>query len=62
MPIYEYKCPDCGHEAEELVKMSDPDPPCPECKAEEKDVLMEKAVSKGSFKLQGGGWAKTGYE
>ena len=32
MPIYEYACPDCGHEFERLQRMSD-DPVrlCPEC-------------------------------
>ena len=64
MPIYEYKCPepDCGHEVEDMFKMSDPPPPCSKCKEEGKDTVMELGVSKGSFKLKGGSWAKSGYE
>lgn len=28
MPFYEYVCPECGAEKEELQKMSDPAPQC----------------------------------
>jgi putative FmdB family regulatory protein len=32
MPTYEYKCDACGHQFEELQKMSDPPvKKCPEC-------------------------------
>lgn len=32
MPIYEYRCPACEHELEELVSSpSAPAPPCPKC-------------------------------
>ncbi|MGE9296647.1 MAG: FmdB family zinc ribbon protein [Puniceicoccales bacterium] len=31
MPIYEYHCPDCNHDAELLVRSSDEKPVCPDC-------------------------------
>ena len=32
MPLVEYRCEDCGHAAEFLVKMDDEqEPACPEC-------------------------------
>lgn len=34
MPLYQYKCQQCGHAAEEFQKItSDPLPFCPECQA-----------------------------
>ena len=31
MPIYEYVCPNCGHEEEVLQKVDDKAPDCPDC-------------------------------
>ena len=31
MPIYEYRCTDCGHDFEKLVRFSDPNADSPEC-------------------------------
>ncbi len=58
MPLYEYKCPNCGNEFEKIHKSTDRDKPapCPKCKTEAK-----KLVSKTSFQLNGGGWAADGY-
>ena len=58
MPIYEYRCPVCGHEVEVLQRLSDPPPKCEEC---EEEPVMEKQVSATSFSLKGGGWASDGY-
>ena len=33
MPIYEYVCMECESHFEELVGVSEADPPCPECEA-----------------------------
>jgi putative FmdB family regulatory protein len=42
MPLYEYKCKDCGNEYEELVSVNEKEtPPCPSCKS----VNSEKKVS-----------------
>ncbi|WP_419785613.1 FmdB family zinc ribbon protein [Pseudodesulfovibrio sp.] len=40
MPIFEYKCDDCGHEFEELVFDRDDCPPCPKCGSEKTGKLM----------------------
>jgi len=58
MPIYEYRCPVCGHELELLQKFKDPPPKCDKCKDEPE---MDKKVSSTSFSLKGGGWASDGY-
>lgn len=58
MPIYRYRCPACSHIDEVLAKMSDPAPEvCSVCG----EGPMEKAVSRTSFKLKGGGWYAEGY-
>ncbi len=58
MPIYEYRCPDCGHEFEQLQRMSDdPITDCPECSMSG----VKKLISRTSFVLKGGGWYKDHY-
>lgn len=44
MPIYEYKCPDCGKKFEELVIGSAPRVICPVCGGESCDKLMSAAA------------------
>jgi putative FmdB family regulatory protein len=58
MPIYEFKCEKCGEEFETMSKVSDRDssPECKKCKGPTK-----RKISKTSFVLSGGGWAKDGY-
>ncbi|MEK7678556.1 MAG: zinc ribbon domain-containing protein [Deltaproteobacteria bacterium] len=58
MPIYEYKCNDCGKEFEVLRKFSDqPLKACVHCSGKK----VEKLISKSSFVLKGGGWGATNY-
>ena len=57
MPIYEYKCPSCGHQFEELVRLNSAAPLCPRCDASD----SEKLISSCSFELRGSGWYKDGY-
>lgn len=42
MPIYEYKCPKCSTEFEELV-FGDDVPPCPKCGSEDSERLLSCA-------------------
>lgn len=45
MPIYEYKCPSCGHLFEVLRKASDsPDGKCPKCETQSKRVYHPVGV------------------
>jgi putative FmdB family regulatory protein len=57
MPIYEYQCPACGHQFEQMVKMNAPTPPCPQCAGTD----VRKLVSASGFILNGGGWYKDHY-
>lgn len=59
MPLYEYKCPECGQELTLLQNLNDPAPICA-CK-EGDPPIMEKQMSLGSFRLKGSGWYKTDY-
>ncbi|QGX38717.1 FmdB family zinc ribbon protein [Permianibacter aggregans] len=59
MPIYEYRCDDCGHALEKLQKMSDPElTDCPAC---EKPSL-KKLISAAGFQLKGSGWYVTDFK
>ena len=57
MPIYEYRCQDCGHHLEVIQKMgARPLRKCSECSGR-----LEKLISRTSFQLKGGGWYDEGY-
>ena len=62
MPIYEYKCEDCGYEFEDMLHFSERDiplnSPCsfPTCGGK-----VHLKMSLGSFHLKGAGWAQDGY-
>lgn len=59
MPIYEYRCQDCGHQLEALQKISDgPLKTCPECGTE----TLRKLVSASAFILKGSGWYVTDFK
>ena len=58
MPLYEYKCEECGAKFETIQKFSDePLDKCEECGA----PSPKKLLSSGSFSLKGGGWYADGY-
>jgi putative FmdB family regulatory protein len=57
MPIYEYKCQNCGHDVEVMQKASDE--PLTEC--EKCGGKLEKQWSLSGFQLKGSGWYKTDY-
>lgn len=58
MPIYAYRCADCGHTKDVLQKMSDaPLTTCPACGAES----FSKQVTAAGFQLKGSGWYATDF-
>lgn len=59
MPIYEYQCAACGHEAEVFQRMSDPDEThCPQCGKPD----FQRMISAAGFRLKGGGWYETDFK
>lgn len=59
MPIYEYRCQDCGHELEKLQRMSDaPLVDCPSCGK----AGLQRLISAAGFRLKGGGWYETDFK
>ena len=59
MPIYEYRCQNCGHELEALQKISDDAlKQCPECERSE----LKKLMSAVGFRLKGSGWYETDFK
>ena len=57
MPIYEYKCADCGKHFENIQKITEePLSSCPFCSGK-----VQKLVSNCSFHLKGTGWYVTDY-
>lgn len=53
MPIYAYKCSECGHTKDALQKISDdPLTVCPACGA----AALTKQVTAAGFQLKGAGW------
>lgn len=57
MPIYEYECPKCGHQAELFQKITDKAAAkCDLCKTK-----MKKLISQSTFHLKGTGWYVTDY-
>lgn len=65
MPLYEYKCPECGDVVEHLQGYDDPAPNCEkgcENKDTKKPIKTKRLISQTSFQLKGGGWYKDGYQ
>jgi len=59
VPIYEYRCANCGFEKEYLQKLSDaPLKDCPECG----QPAFCKQVSAAGFQLKGSGWYATDFK
>ncbi len=57
MPIYEYRCSECGKEFEMMQKITDD--PLSTCKFCQGSV--QKLISNSSFHLKGTGWYVTDY-
>jgi len=59
MPIYEYRCSDCGFQNEYLQKISEPPMAlCPSCGRES----FRKLLSAAGFQLKGSGWYATDFK
>jgi len=59
MPIYEYRCTSCGHQAEHLQKISEP--ALTVCTACGKPTFT-KLLSAAGFQLKGSGWYATDFK
>jgi putative FmdB family regulatory protein len=59
MPIYEYRCAECGFQKEYLQKISDPVlTDCPQCHK----PSLGKMLSAAGFQLKGSGWYATDFK
>lgn len=59
MPIYEYRCTECGFQKEHLQKINDAAlDTCPSCGAES----YQKQLSAAGFQLKGNGWYATDFK
>src|SRR5262245_32394111 len=59
MPIYEYRCGECGFQKEYMQRMSDaPLKECPQCGKRS----FNKLVSAAGFQLKGTGWYATDFK
>ena len=59
MPIYEYRCAECGQSHDALQKLSDaPLVDCPACGKPE----LKKKISAAGFRLTGGCWYETDFK
>lgn len=56
MPVYEYRCEECGKRSSTLLSSySSPDPPCPHCgKPALRRLVSSFATTGGSGELEGG--------
>ncbi len=58
MPIYAYKCSECGHDVEAIQKLSDARLiDCPSCG----NPALVKQLTAAGFQLKGGGWYVTDF-
>lgn len=59
MPIYEYKCNDCGHGLEAIQKVAEaPLRDCPACG----QPSLRRLLSAAGFQLKGSGWYATDFK
>lgn len=59
MPIYEYRCADCGLKKDHLQKHGDaPIASCPSCGS----TSYGKQISAAGFQLKGSGWYQTDFK
>jgi putative FmdB family regulatory protein len=57
VPLYEYRCKQCGHQFEKIQSFSAPEiKECPVCKGE-----VERLISAPAVQFKGSGWYVTDY-
>jgi len=57
VPLYEYRCKNCGHQFEKLQSFSAPDEKeCPVCHGP-----VERLISASALQFKGSGWYATDY-
>jgi putative FmdB family regulatory protein len=57
VPLYEYRCKQCGHQFEKIQSFSAPEEKeCPVCKGE-----VERLLSAPAIQFKGAGWYVTDY-
>lgn len=57
MPLYEYRCKNCGHQFEKIQSFSAPDEKeCPVCHGP-----VERLISPSAIQFKGSGWYATDY-
>ena len=59
MPIYEYKCQDCGSIFEHFQKISDKELDVCKCSSKGK---VKKLISPSGFRIKGSGWYETDFK
>jgi putative FmdB family regulatory protein len=63
VPIYEYRCDECGKRSSTLLgSYSSPDPPCPHCGKPALRRLVSTFATTGSGELEGGDDGDQGHE
>jgi putative FmdB family regulatory protein len=57
VPLYEYRCKNCGHQFEKIQSFSAPDEKeCPVCQGP-----VERLISASAIQFKGSGWYATDY-
>ena len=57
MPLYEYRCNECGHQFEKIQSFSAPEEKeCPQCQGS-----VERLISAPAVQFKGSGWYVTDY-
>lgn len=60
MPIYVFRCSECGEKFDHLQKLSDTDPDvCPNCG---KHQTLHRQMTAPAFRLAGSGWYETDFK
>ena len=60
MPIFEYRCEECGHQFERIVFRSDVDVSCPICRSERTEKLVSSFAMSGASQKSAGSGAACG--